>query len=185
MRRTRKYTFKNTRLLALYIWLVVLFFISILINMWKKSNDSKSESTYFMGKSLSICGDSISTFTGYIPYDYDKCYPEKGQILDVNDTWWMQVIKKTGMKLCSNASFSGSTVSGEADDMESGRWACGNRRISDLAGNTGEEPDIILILMGTNDLVSCIPLGNDNNYYIGGGGIFPILVRHMLLCWIK
>lgn len=111
------------------------------------------------GKKLSICGDSISTFTGYIPDYYSKYYPEMGEITDVKDTWWMQVLERTGMELCRNASYSGSTVSGLSLDEEDGRYACGNRRVDDLCGESGEEPDIILILMGTNDLLIDVPLG--------------------------
>lgn len=114
----------------------------------------------FAGKRLTVCGDSISTFTGYIPDDYSKFYPEMGEITDVEDTWWMQVLERTGMELCRNASYSGSTVSGPADDGTDGRYACGDRRVADLAGENGEKPDIILILMGANDLLMDVPLGS-------------------------
>ena len=59
------------------------------------------------------------------------------------DTWWMQVLERTGMELCRNASYSGSTVSGPSQDDADGRYACGDRRIADLAGETGEKPDLL------------------------------------------
>lgn len=111
------------------------------------------------GKTVSICGDSISTFTGYIPDYYSKFYPEMGEITRVEDTWWMQVLERSGMELCRNASYSGSTVSGQSQDNGDGRFACGNCRVLDLAGDEGEDPDVILILMGANDLLTDIPLG--------------------------
>ncbi|WP_342757039.1 SGNH/GDSL hydrolase family protein [Kineothrix sedimenti] len=111
------------------------------------------------GKKVSICGDSISTFTGYIPDYYSKFYPENGDITDVNDTWWIQVINRTGMELCRNASFSGSTVSGQSQDNHEGRYSCGNQRMADLASEEGNWPDVIIILMGANDLLNHIPLG--------------------------
>lgn len=111
------------------------------------------------GKTVSICGDSISTFTGYIPDYYSKFYPEMGEITRVEDTWWMQVLERSGMELCRNASYSGSTVSGQSQDNGDGRFACGNCRILDLAGDEGEDPDVILVLMGANDLLTDIPLG--------------------------
>lgn len=124
------------------------------------------------GKKLTVCGDSISTFTGYIPDYYSKYYPEMGEITDVKDTWWMQVLERTGMELCRNASYSGSTVSGLSLDEEDGRYACGNRRVADLCGESGEEPDIILILMGTNDLLTDVPLGSyDGVSAVGEGNI--------------
>ena len=58
------------------------------------------------------------------------------EITDVEDTWWMQVLERTGMELCRNASYSGSTVSGPSQDDADGRYACGDRRIADLAGET-------------------------------------------------
>ena len=64
------------------------------------------------------------------------------------------------MELCSNASYSGSTVSGQSQDNHEGTYACGNQRIADLAGPEGEWPDVIFILMGTNDLLNGIPLGS-------------------------
>lgn len=113
----------------------------------------------YAGKKVTICGDSISTFTGYIPDYYSKFYPEHGEITDVNDTWWMQVLQSTGMELCRNASYSGSTVSGQSQDNHDGRFTCGNQRIADLASTDGSSPDVIIVLMGANDLLNDIPLG--------------------------
>lgn len=116
-------------------------------------------SSAWASKKLAICGDSISTFTGYIPDNYSKFYPENGDITDVEDTWWMQVVRRTGMELLKNASYSGATVSGQSEDNHDGRFGCGNQRIADLAGEDGRAPDIILVLMGANDLLNDIPLG--------------------------
>ncbi len=120
--------------------------------------DAEADSPW-NGKKVSVCGDSISTFTGYIPEYYSKFYPECGEIRTVEETWWMQVTERTGMELCSNASYSGSTVSGQSQDNHEGAYSCGNQRMADLAGPEGEWPDVILILMGANDLLNGIPLG--------------------------
>lgn len=124
-----------------------------------KNGDLTGDSSW-SGKKASVCGDSISTFTGYIPENYSKFYPEYGEIKTVEETWWMQVIRRTGMELCRNASYSGSMVSGQSQDNYDGAFACGNQRMADLASAEGERPDVILILMGTNDLLSNIPLGS-------------------------
>ena len=71
----------------------------------------------------------------------------------------MQVLQSTGMELCRNASYSGSTVSGQSQDNHDGRFSCGNQRIADLASAEGDWPDVIIILMGANDLLNDIPLG--------------------------
>ena len=68
------------------------------------------------GKSLSILGDSYSTFEDYLQPDsnfvwYFKGKHEKTDVTRVEQTWWSILLKKTGMKLCRNNSFSGSTIS--------------------------------------------------------------------------
>lgn len=123
-------------------------------------DNSQHEISRWAGKKVSICGDSISTFTGYIPEYYSKYYPENGEIKEVKDTWWMQVVERTGMELCRNASYSGSTVSGQSQDNHDGRFGCGNQRMADLAGTDGSLPDVIIILMGANDLLNDIPIGS-------------------------
>ena len=47
-------------------------------------------------------------------------------------------------ELCSNASFSGSTVSGQSQDNHEGTYACGNQRIADLAGSLLHLPLLLL-----------------------------------------
>lgn len=123
-------------------------------------NTEDAAASLYAGKKLSISGDSISTFTGYIPDYYSKFYPEMGEITDVNDTWWMQVVQRTGMELLRNASYSGATVSGQSQDNHDGRYGCGNQRMADLRGEDGSTPDVILILLGANDLLNGIPLGS-------------------------
>ncbi len=127
--------------------------------MTAQKEEGAAESPW-SGKRMSVCGDSISTFTGYIPDNYSRFYPEYGDIPTVEETWWMQVLERTGMELCSNASYSGSTVSGQSQDNHEGAYACGNQRIADLAGAEGSWPDVILILMGTNDFLYDIPIGS-------------------------
>lgn len=107
----------------------------------------------YTGKSLTIIGDSISTFYGYIPEGYAFTYPYE-DLQDVSQTWWMQVCGQTGMHLYSNASYSGGYVTGDPAD-ETGITAIGRRRLSDAAtplseGESGG-PDVIMILAGTND----------------------------------
>ncbi len=120
----------------------------------------EEEVSRWAGKKVSVCGDSISTFTGYIPENYSVFYPEYGDVQTAEETWWMQVIGRTGMELCRNASYSGSTVSGQSQDNHEGAYSCGNQRVADLASPEGSWPDVIIILMGTNDLINGIPLGS-------------------------
>ena len=101
----------------------------------------------FAGKTVSILGDSISTFKNYVPEGYACFYPyPTADVSDVNYTWWMRTINKLGMKLLKNNSYSGSCVS--AGTGSSG--ATNDSRLVELTKGT-ERPDIILIFMGAND----------------------------------
>ena len=103
----------------------------------------------YCNKKLSIIGDSISTFEGYIPIEYKTCYP-RGEINTVYRTWWNKVSRITGMDILSNCSWSGSTCIGDDKSNINAYAACSNKRIRQLAKNT-EKPDVIICYIGTND----------------------------------
>ena len=104
-------------------------------------------SSDFAGKTVSILGDSISTYKGYVPDGYSCFYPyPTADLADVNQTWWMQVINKLGMKLLKNNSYSGTCVS-EGTGSNS---TVQDSRLKELLFGT-EAPDIIIIFMGSND----------------------------------
>ena len=124
------------------------------------------------GKKVSILGDSISTYTGYIPSDYSIFYPENGGITDVKDTWWMRVIDGSNAVFCADASYSGSTTSGVSTEQNDGRPGVSDRRIGDLTSPDGMKPDVILVYMGANDLLVNIPIGdNDGTRTVAEGDI--------------
>jgi lysophospholipase L1-like esterase len=130
------------------------------------------EETKMTHASVSIMGDSISTFRGYIPDDYKIFFPDGGEVQNVGDTWWKRVIIDMGLTLCSNASSSGSTCAGDSTSKSDPQVACDDMRVGDLAGENGEAPDIIIIYMGTNDLLESIPLGtNDGTTEVSEGDI--------------
>ena len=102
------------------------------------------------GKKISVMGDSISTYTGISDNtDYNTTLRKYAVFyyrqIKEDETWWMRVINETETALCVNNSYSGSEVwtgvglgyQGRAENLHN--------------DNTGEEPDIILIFMGTND----------------------------------
>lgn len=114
------------------------------------------------GKKLSIMGDSLSTFDGWIPPEYVVFYPFNGEVFSVEETWWMSLISDTGMELCGNGSSSGSTCVGDSTAIDNPKYGCSGYRIQGLTGDHGEYPDIILVYMGTNDLLVHTPLGTNN-----------------------
>lgn len=118
-----------------------------------------AEKSSLQGKTVSLLGDSITTFDGYIPEEYLPYYPYNGMTLtDVNQTWWMNMLEQTGMELLVNGSWSGSLVCGDSEAADS-KAACSYRRLTDLKqGN--EIPDVILVYMGANDYFAEKELGN-------------------------
>ena len=130
------------------------------------------EEISFEGLSVSIFGDSISTYEGYIPEGFAVYYPLSGEVTDVSQTWWMQLLEDTGMELCSNDSSSGSTCVGYSMSVDDPKYGCGGYRISSLSGEQGKIPDVIIIYMGTNDLLTGVPLGdNDGTKWVAEGEI--------------
>ena len=100
------------------------------------------------GKTFSILGDSISTYQGYIPSGYAVYYP-RGDVDNVEKTWWKKLIALSGMTLVKNASWSGSTVTGNTGSS-SAAAGCSDARINDLKDGT-TVPDIIICYITTND----------------------------------
>ena len=103
----------------------------------------------FTGKKISILGDSISTFEGYIPNDYKYFYPQPyGDVRNIYQTWWMKVINGLGAGLYVNNAYGGSTVC-NFDEYSTSN----DKRLESLRINENVS-DVLLIFMGTNDCAS-------------------------------
>lgn len=100
-------------------------------------------------KQISIIGDSISTYYGFVPDGYKVYYDEKkakeNQLTSVNDTWWRIVCSHLGAEICVNNSYSGSRVSGNGFPC-----ASSDERTSSLHTENAT-PDLILLYIGAND----------------------------------
>lgn len=98
---------------------------------------------------VSILGDSISTFEGCNPEDFDVFYEgercDRTGVESAYDTWWHLVIDAIGGDLLVNGSFSGSMVEGAGFPA-----ASSERRISALSRD-GVDPDVVLVFIGIND----------------------------------
>ncbi len=124
----------------------------------------------YKGKIISILGDSISTFVGYIPkadgvnLEHRSRYPQDNLITDVNDTWWMKLINTLGANLGINDSWAGSTVSNFRDHNEKDFGPDAAMASLTRIGNLGSQgtPDLILFFGGTNDAGKMIEKGNFN-----------------------
>ena len=117
-------------------------------------------STEVKGKIISILGDSISTFDGYIPTANRPRYPTT-YLTDVDDTYWKKLIDFAGLTLGVNESWAGSRVSWdgttESADIGADKHMASTTRINNLGGNG--TPDIILFFGGTNDIAANVTLG--------------------------
>ena len=104
---------------------------------------------------FSVLGNSISTYSGYIPSGYANYYTPSRLL--VEDTWWMLLSAREEFELASNASWSGSAVINGGNKSPKSYFT-DEGRLKALSSNG--VPNIILILGGTNDW-------GDNTGYLG------------------
>lgn len=126
-----------------------------------KLADKKLKSMYD-GKKLSILGDSISTYENWIPSGYVDFFPLYGEVQDVDEMWWKRLLNDSGMEMCADSSSAGSTCVGDSLSPDDPKFACSDYRIEALAGCEGVYPDVIIVYVGTNDLLTSVPLGEND-----------------------
>lgn len=114
-------------------------------------------------KQISIIGDSISTYYGFVPDGYKVYYNEEialeNQLTSVDDTWWRIVCKHLGAEICVNNSYSSSRVSGNGFPC-----ASSDERTSSLH-TEGAAPDLILLYIGANDFGRGIGIKENPFFY--------------------
>lgn len=117
----------------------------------------------FAQKKVSILGDSYSTYGGLVSPSWNLCWyngtdgggkEKNNDVKEPEQTWWNIVIKDMGYALEKNNSFSGSTVCYTGYRKED----YSDRAFITRMPNLGN-PDIILILGGTNDSWAGAPIG--------------------------
>ena len=139
---------------------------NFMYDLAKSALEQKNESIYYgiytedvvnlEGKTLSILGDSISTFNG-ISNDAtntnntigsNAVYYPKADINTANETWWKQTADYTNMDVLVNNSWSGSRVLNNNGAAYIDRCV----QLHDNTGdNTGTNPDVIAVYIGIND----------------------------------
>jgi hypothetical protein len=137
-------------------------------------------------KSVSVLGDSYSTYEGFVtPSTNELWYYAQGpesrtDVKNVRQTWWHQVIKENGWRLCVNNSYSGSTVSYTGYDGNDYSARSFNTRMDNLG-----QPDIIFVFGATNDSWAGSPVGEYKYENITWGDLYqfrPALAR--MLQWM-
>ena len=110
-------------------------------------------------KSVSVLGDSYSTFEGAIPkgnaiWYFKRNNPNQTDVNRVEQTWWSLLIADKGWKLEMNESYSGSTICNTGYNKDDYSDRSFTKRMVNL-GN----PDIIFIFGATNDSWAHSPIG--------------------------
>lgn len=132
-------------------------------------------------QSVSVLGDSYSTFEGFLTPDTNLTWygsrpdPQQTDVTDVRQTWWHRLVTDMGWKLCTNNSYSGSTI------CNRGYYGKDYSDRSFLArmGNLGC-PDIIFVFGATNDSWAKVPVGEYKYEDFGRGELYtfrPAMAR--------
>ena len=137
-------------------------------------------------KSVSILGDSYSTYEDFMTpstnelWYYAQNPAEKTDVSHVRQTWWHQVIRENGWRLCINNSYSGATISYTGYDGNDYRARSFTTRMDNLG-----QPDIIFVFGATNDSWAGSPIGEYKYEGITYGDLYtfrPALAR--MLQWM-
>ena len=111
-------------------------------------------------KTFSILGDSSSPFDGHIP-EGNACWyfstPQgDNDVTCVEQTWWHQFAKDSGLELILNESYSGSTICNSGYDGADYSDRAFTTRMFKVAEG---KPDLIIVFGGTNDSWANSPIG--------------------------
>jgi hypothetical protein len=115
-------------------------------------NEAGGRDKALSAKSVSILGDSYSTFEGYLTPDTNSIFyfarPDTAitDVASATQTWWYMFIKENGYRLCVNNSFSGATISFHGYSHRDYSDRSFVTRLTNLGC-----PDIIFVFGATND----------------------------------
>ena len=128
----------------------------------KERAQDGSQNTPFSGKSVSVIGDSLSSFERYMPTDFYHHYP-KGD-MQVSDMWWYQVAKNLGMNInkinaCGSAGVTALTWNDVKPEMAGSAARGKDLKLFD------ENPEVVFVWMGGNDLMAGASPGDFQRQY--------------------
>ena len=116
-------------------------------------------------KTISIQGDSISTFAGTITDGNATYYSASHKLVNsIDATWWGLLINECRMRLIRNDAWSGSRISGTGDNAMCSVARCSNIKHIDSTVDTYQygAPEIIVVMAGTNDVSGNVEMGTAN-----------------------
>lgn len=135
-------------------------------------------------KTISIQGDSISTFAGTITDGNATYYSASHKFVNsIDATWWGLLINECRMRLIRNDAWSGSRISGTGDNAMCSVARCSNIRHINSTVDTYQygAPEIIVVMAGTNDVSGNVEMGTADGAVTTYMGAFKTMLANLKL----
>lgn len=133
-------------------------------------------------KTISIQGDSISTFAGTITDGNATYYSASHKFVNsIDATWWGLLINECRMRLIRNDAWSGSRISGTGDNAMCSVARCSNIKHIDSTVDTYQygAPEIIVVMAGTNDVSGNVEMGTADGAVTTYMGAFKTMLVNL------
>lgn len=133
-------------------------------------------------KTISIQGDSISTFAGTITDGNATYYSASHKFVNsIDATWWGLLINECRMRLIRNDAWSGSRISGTGDNAMCSVARCSNIKHSVSATDRYQHgaPEIIVVMAGTNDVSGNVEMGTADGAVTTYMGAFKTMLANL------
>lgn len=133
-------------------------------------------------KTISIQGDSISTFAGTITDGNATYYSASHKFVNsIDATWWGLLINECRMRLIRNDAWSGSRISGTGDNAMCSVARCSNIKHINLTVDTYQygAPEIIVVMAGTNDVSGNVEMGTADGAVTTYMGAFKTMLANL------
>lgn len=135
-------------------------------------------------KTISIQGDSISTFAGTITDGNATYYSTSHKFVNsIDATWWGLLINECRMRLIRNDAWSGSRISGTGDNAMCSVARCSNIKHINSTVDTYQygAPEIIVVMAGTNDVSGNVEMGTADGAVTTYMGAFKTMLANLKL----
>ena len=133
-------------------------------------------------KTISIQGDSISTFAGTITDGNATYYSASHKFVNsIDATWWGLLINECRMRLIRNDAWSGSRISGTGDNAMCSVARCSNIKYINSTVDTYQcgAPEIIVVMAGTNDVSGNVEMGTADGAVTTYMGAFKTMLANL------
>lgn len=135
-------------------------------------------------KTISIQGDSISTFAGTITDGNATYYSASHKFVNsIDATWWGLLINECRMRLIRNDAWSGSRISGTGNNAMCSVARCSNIKHINSTVDTYQygAPEIIVVMAGTNDVSGSVEMGTADGAVTTYMGAFKTMLANLKL----